>query len=282
MNNDEIVIDELKICYVTAPNNLDPLEKIEVGKYLDYLGYRFYRLTNERFRFFYVILDKEGDVGHLKFGHYTDTDDAAHHVYLKVLNPILYQEDRRRRLLELPKLMGLSFNNFTAIDLAFDTTTNVTTLIKRMMRNDKIKTIFNGKAIQDRKAIIQGISFQYSTTLNRLSYPSITFKQKKAVNKKDEGITVQAYDKKAEIDHHSDKRYILDHYSNPKRLYRLEVRLRYRELKEYFSSRLIVADADVIQDMNLLKEMFIYHLTSVIRFSQGRKKIKWSELLNMQ
>ncbi|MGC8140991.1 hypothetical protein ACP3W2_26510, partial [Salmonella enterica] len=81
-----IVIDELKICYVTAPNNLDPLEKIEVGKYLDYLGYRFYRLTNERFRFFYVILDKEGDVGHLKFGHYTDTDDAAHHVYLKVLN----------------------------------------------------------------------------------------------------------------------------------------------------------------------------------------------------
>ena len=175
--------------------------------------------------------------------------------------------------------MGLSFNNFTAIDLAFDTTTNVTTLIKKMMRNDKIKTIFNGKAIQDRKAIIQGISFQYSTTLNRLSYPSITFKQKKAVNKKDEGITVQAYDKKAEIDGHSDKQYILDHYGNPKRLYRLEIRLHYQELKDYFAMCNVFPTPADLFDPDGLRKMFYYHLSAVIRFTRGRRKMDWETLL---
>lgn len=280
-NYGTIAIDELKICYVAHQDSMLVLENVEVGDYLDYLNYRFYRLTNERFRYYYDVFDAEGEVAQLKFGHYTDADDAEHYVFLRVLNPILYQAERMHRLLALPDAMGLYFNNYTAIDLAFDTNTNVTTLIKKMMRDEEVTTIFNGKAVKDRKGILQGVTFEYSTTLQRLHYPTITFKQRKAIAKKDEGVTVQAYDKKAEIENRSDKQYILEYYGNPKRLYRLEVRLRYRELKEFFASRHIVPKAGVLLNADLLKEMFIYHLSAVIRFRRGRKRIRWTELLGM-
>ena len=165
--------------------------------------------------------------------------------------------------------------------MAFDTKANITTLIKKMMRDEEVTTIYNGKAVKDRKAILQGITFEYSTTLQRLHYPTITFKQRKAITKKDEGITVQVYDKKAEIENRSDKQYILDYYNTPKRLYRLEVRLRYRELKEFFASHHIIPKADVLLNADLLMEMFIYHLSAVIRFRRGRKGIRWTDLLGM-
>lgn len=280
-NNGECIIDELKLCYVSNQDRLSGLERVDVGEQIVYLGYHFYRLTNDRFRYFFVVFDEEGEVAQLKFGHYTEIANTLHFVYFKILNPILYQEERKQRVLKIPEMMGLSFNNFTALDLAFDTQTNITTLIKKMMRNKDVTTIFNGKAVTDRKDILQGITFQYSTTLNRLQYPSITLKQKKAINNKNEGIIVQAYDKKTEIEHSSEKQYILEHYGNPKRLFRLEVRLRYRELKDFFATHNIIPTPDVLQDVGLLEELFIYHLSAVIRFSQGRKKIQWKNLLGL-
>lgn len=89
------------------------------------------------------------------------------------------------------------------------------------MRDKTVTTIINGKAVKDRKKVLQGVSFEYSSTLDRLNHPTITVKQKKAIANKCNGVTVQAYNKKAEIDDHSDKRYILDYYGHPKRLYRL-------------------------------------------------------------
>ena len=68
----------------------------------------------------------------------------------------------------------------------------------------------------------------------RISQGMKDYWQKKAITNKCDGITIQAYDKKAEIENKSNKRYILDYYGNPKHLYRLEVRLHYQELKDYF------------------------------------------------
>ena len=90
---------------------------------------------------------------------------------------------------------------------------------------------------------------------------------------------MQAYDKRAEVLNHSGKQYVLDFYDNPKRLYRLEVRLRYRELSDFL--RLIKSPAMLEQlfNQNFLYNIFIYHLASVIRFTKGRRKISWGELL---
>lgn len=272
-------VDELKICYVADHDDLVTLEMVEAGGYADVLGYRLYRTMNDRFRFFFGVSRDGEPVAQLKFGHYTDSDDATTYVYLKVLNPILYEANKLRKVLELPSAMGMLFNNFTALDLAFDSSINLPTLIKKMMRDKDITTIINGKAVHDRKTVLRGVSFEYSSSLNRLSHPTVTIKQAKAISNKNDGITVQAYDKKAEIEHGSNKQYILDYHDHPKRLYRLEVRLRYQELKDYFTNRRIIPTTDLLFDEEQLNALFLYHLGTVIRFSRGRTKIQWTELL---
>lgn len=225
---DEIVIDELKLCYIADREQMACLAEVEVGASVELCHYKFYRFLNERFRFFFVVVEDGVEVAQLKYGHYTDMEDAPLYVYLKVLNPVLYDAERLKRLLALPDEFGMVFNNFTAIDLALDGGLNFPSMIKRMMRDKTVTTIINGKAIKDRKQVLQGVSFEYSSTLDRLNHPTITVRQKKAIANKCNGISVQAYDKKAEIDGHSDKQYILDHYGSPKRLYRLEIRLQSR------------------------------------------------------
>lgn len=272
-------VDELKICYIASNEDLNRLEMVEVGAYAEFFGYRLYRMTNDRFRFFFDVFRGDEPVAQLKFGHYTDVDDTTTYVYFKVHNPVLYEGERLRCLLELPITLGMLFNNFTAIDLAYDSPQNIPTVIKKMMRDKAITTIINGKAVRDRKSILKGVSFEYSSSLNRLNHPTVTIKQAKAISNKNDGITVQAYDKKAEIEHHSNKQYILEQYGNPKRLYRTEVRLHYQELKDFFASHHIIPTTDILFDESLLDELFFYHLGAVIRFTKGRTKISWSELL---
>ena len=279
--NDDIVLDELKICYLADDKVLAPLGMVEAGEFADIFGYRFYRLTNDRFRFFYEITSAGTPVAQLKYGHYTDQEDKATHVFYKVLNPILYDKEILRQALDLPAKMGLAFNNYTELDLACDIPNNIPSLIKRLMRDKSVTTIINGKAVTDRKAVLKGVMFDYSTSLNRLINPTITLRQKKAETNKARGITVQAYDKKAEIAQCSGKDYILEYYDNPSHLYRLEVRIPYQEIKDYFANRKITPGLETIFDAMALKDMFLYHLGSVIRFSRGRRKIPWDGLLRM-
>ena len=175
----DIKIDELKICYVADIENLMNFEAVEAGKFIDYFGYRFYRIINDRFRFFFdITLDGE-QVAQMKFGHYTDLNDKVVYVYFRVANAVLYDKDRLAEMLELPTLLNLVFNNFTSIDLACDSTQNFPSLIKKMMRDKEVTTIINGKAIHDRKTLLQGVTFDYSTTLSRLVHPTITIRQKR-------------------------------------------------------------------------------------------------------
>ena len=278
--NDHIQIDELKICYTTTADNLNDLMSIEIGSFIDLFGIRFYRSVSYRYRFFFEVWEDDEQVAQLKHGLYTDLSDPKQYIYFKISNHVLYQSEQLKRTLELPDKLGFVFNNYTAIDLAIDSKTNFTSLIKRMIRDKAITTIINGKAIKDRKQVLQGVSFQYSTSLDRLKHASITIKQKKAISNKQHGITIQAYDKKAEVEQNSDKRYILDFYGHPKRLYRLEVRLHYQELKDYFNKAIIEPVIDTISNQELLHDMFYYHLAAVLRFTQKRKKLDWQTLIN--
>ena len=278
--NDHIQIDELKICYTATADNLNDLMSIEIGSFIDLFGYRFYRSVSDRFRFYFEVWEDDEQVAQLKHGLYTDLSDPKQYIYFKISNHVLYQPERLKRTLELPDKLGFAFNNYTAIDLALDSKTNYTSLIKRMIRDKAITTSINGKAIKDRKQVLQGVSFQYSTSLDRLKHASITIKQKKAISNKQHGIIIQAYDKKAEVEQNTDNRYILDFYGQPKRLYRLEVRLHYQELKDYFSKANIEPLIDSMSNQELLRDMFFYHLAAVLRFTQKRKKLDWPTLIN--
>lgn len=278
--NDHIQIDELKICYTATADNLNDLMSIEIGSFIDLFGYRFYRSVSYRYRFFFDVWENNEQVAQLKYSLYADLSDPKQYIYFKISNHILYQPERLKRTLELPDKLGFVFNNYTVIDLAIDSKTNFPSLIKRMIRDKAITTIINGKAIKDRKQDLKGFDFRHSTSLDRLKYPTITIKQKKAITNKQNGITIQAYDKKAEIEQSSDKRYILDFYGQPKRLYRLEVRLHYQELKDYFSKANIEPVIDTMSNQELLRDMFFYHLAAVLRFTQKRKKLDWPTLIN--
>ena len=277
---EHIQIDELKICYTAETDCLNELMSREIGSYIELHGYGFHRIVSDRFRYYYEVWDDDEQVAQLKFGLYTDLSVTKHYVYFKVSNHVLYSPSRLKTILELPTKLNFDFNNYTAIDLAIDSNVNFTSLIKRMIRNKAITTIINGKAIRDRKQVLQGVSFNYSTSLDRLKHASITIKQKKAISNKKNGIIVQAYDKKAEIEQNSEKRYILDFYGQPKRLYRLEVRLHYQELKDYFNKANIMPVIDTISNQELLHDMFYYHLAAVLRFTKRRKKLYWPTLIN--
>ena len=277
--NEHIQIDELKICYTADPENLTELMSTDLGSYIDLFGFRFYRIISDRFRYYYDVWQDDKQVAQLKFGLYTDLSSTKYFIYYKINNQVLYEPDRLNTILELPEHFDCVFNDYTAIDLAIDSRVNFTSLIKRMIRNKTLTTIINGKAIKDRKQVLQNVVFQYTTSLDRLKQSAITIKQKKAISNKKHGIVVQAYDKKAEIEQNSDKRYILDYYGQPKRLYRLEVRLHYQEIKDYFCKVKCEPIYETMTNQVLLRDMFYYHLSAVLRFTKSRKKLDWPTII---
>ena len=275
------VIDALRLCYVAEPSLLQDLSSLNVKSSRKFGDFTLTRVAADRFEFFFIIfLDADRtrkELGSLKFGRYGAADSL--YVYYQVQNEILYDRELLDQALLFPDLLGLYFNNFTAIDIALDHKKNFSAIIKRMMRNEKITTILNGKAIKDRKELIKGISFDYASSLSRLHCPTITIKQAKATRNKSKGITIQSYDKKAEIETQSGKDYILNQYGNPQHLFRLEVRLSYANLKGYFSKLGQPQMIAALFDTAVLEDLFFFCLSSVLRFSRGRKPLAWQEIL---
>jgi len=271
------VLDELRLCYVAEPLLLEELSKVAVGSSIVIETFVLYRIVGDRFEFMFTICADGVEVATLKYGRYGAAESM--YVFLKVSNHVLYDEGMLRQVLSFPEMMGMLFNNFTSIDIAMDYTKNISSIIKRMMRNDQLKTILNGKHLKDRKRVIPGVDFDYSTSLSKLHCPTITLRQAKAARSKDKGITVQSYDKMAEIALQSKKDYILDYYGHPQRLYRLEVRLHYQELQDYCRKAGVPQSIEMVFNPAFLESAFYYHLSSVLRFSKGRKKLQWADII---
>ena len=275
------VIDELRLCYVAEPSLLEDLSKVEVGDSWTAPPFILFRQRGDRFEFtFAVCLGEMGEheeIGVLKYGRYGAGDSP--YVYFKILNWVLYSPPTLQLAMSLPDLLGLLFNNFTTIDIAIDFRKNISTIIKRMMRDERVTTILNGRAQKDRKRIIQGMTVDYSTSLKRLHCPTITLRQAKAKRNKDKGITVQAYDKKAEIKAGSGKDYILEYYDQPRFLFRLEVRLNYHELQDYCKREKLAQSAELVFDPAFLQGAFYYHLSAVLRFTKGRRPLAWEDII---
>lgn len=274
------VIDELKVCYIAGEEFLAELRSVESS--ISISDVTFYRTESHHFRYAYNICI--GDVEHrqqvatARFGRYGDEGDNGYFFY-RLENHVLYDCALMDYAMSLPEQFGLVFHNFTSLDIAIDTKTDVAHLMKRMWMRKDITTIVNGKAVKDRKAIVNNVSLVYSTTLDRLKGLTVYVKQKKALHDKTKGVTVQAYNKLAEIDEASHKEYIREYYGNPKKLYRLEVHLNNAEISDYCKSRQMYQNEDLIYDQGLLTDMFFYHLGAVIRFTKGRTKLSWEDII---
>lgn len=279
-----IVVDKLRICYeVTNDTYLKKFKEIQLNGLITICGLTFLRTSNDRFEFYYIVYDeKNKGVATVKFGKYANKNESTTYVFLEVYNEVLYQPDKLKELLLLPEKIGLAFHNFTAIDLAVDSPFNVSTIIRKMMKDESVDTIINRKVVKERTTVLDGLTCIHSITLNRLKNPTITIKQKKAQKHVYDGVTVQAYNKKEEILNTSDKQYILDYWGNPKRLYRLEVRLHSEDIKKFLLHSLNPPSTNMLFNPTILKDMFLFHLSSVIRFRSGRQIIDWEDILRMQ
>ena len=89
-----------------------------------------------------------------------------------------------------------------------------------------------------------------------------------------------SYNKINEIDNISNKTYIKDFYDYPKHLHRLEIHQNNQEIKDYCDSKNISQDISLIFNQKFLDEMYIAHLSSLLRFTRKRKKIDWQEILH--
>ena len=138
----------------------------------------------------------------------------------------------------------------------------------------------NGKRITDRDEDRAEITYTTSGSLNKQDkYKTVNIKQRNAIKDKNKGITVQTYDKKAEILNASNKQYILEYYGNPVRLYRTEVHLNAEDIKNYVERRGIQYTPLILFDEATLEDMFFHFIGSVIRFKSSTIDTSWSRIL---
>ena len=275
-NLGKTIIDELRLCYVAEPTFLETLSQLGFGERITFDGIDVVRIVAQHFQYSYSLLHNNMIMGYIYFGRYGDVSD---YIWLKVDNRVLYQPEELKYLLLLfNENLPVRFNNITRLDIAKDFKKNIVYTITKLLRNKEIKTIINGNVVKDRKKILNGLMVVYELSLDRLQHPSIKLCQAEAARNKAKGVTVQAYNKVAEIQH-TKKEYISNFYGNPKTLHRLEVRLNSNEIHSFYNKIKRVETVEDVFDTALLTEMYFYFLGSVLRFTQGRKTIPWYKIL---
>lgn len=288
--NRPIQIDALTICYeVVHPYYYEQLSTLNYGECLDMDEFRLYRTEGRYFDNVYAIRLWNGtrdiEWGVLKFNLARGDEQSNTHtngyrkVWLSLNNETLYTDDWHF-LTYIEQRLGLEFHNVTSLDLCLDTPFSVSPLIKAYLHNKDVTTILNGKRIIDRDEDKPEISYTFSGSLNKQDkYKTVNIKQRNAIKDKSNGITVQTYDKTAEICNASDKQYILEYYGNPTRLYRTEVHLNAQDIKNYVERKGIQYTPLILFDEATLEDMFFHYLGSVIRFQSRKVDASWEHLL---
>ena len=285
-----IQIDALTICYeVVHPYYYEQLSNLDYGECLDMYEFRLYRTDGRYFDNVYAIRLWNGtrdiEWGYLKFNlargdeHSNTHTSGLRKVWMSLNNETLYTDDFHFRTY-IEQRLGLEFHNVTSLDLCLDTPFSISPLIKAYLHKKDVTTILNGKRIIDRDEDRAEISYTTSGSLNKQDkYKTVNIKQRNAIKDKTKGVTVQTYDKAAEISNASDKQYILEHYGNPNRLYRTEVHLNAEDIKTYVERRGIEYTPLLLSDEATLEDMFFHFLGSVIRFQCGTSDTSWGHIL---
>lgn len=276
------IIDELKLCYIAEQNLLEDLSNLKLGDWRDYGDFSLFRLNSIHFRYAFDVLygsnlETRKKVATIRFGHLGELEQSFY-VYYRIENEILYNHDMLLITLTLPDILRFTFHHITSIDLSKDFKFNIVQRIRKIAKDTKIKVIHNGKVI-DPKKDVKGATMIYTLNFTKIRNPSINLKQAKAEKDKTKGLTLCAYNKKNEIEVKSFKHYILDFYGNPKSLHRLEVHQNNQEIKDFCENNNIIQDINLIFDQKFLDDMYYTHLSSLLRFTRGRIKIGWHEIL---
>lgn len=285
-----IQIDALTLCYeVEQPYFYEKLCSLDYEECLDLVEFRLYRTEGRYFDNVYVIRlwngEREIEWGYMKYNLARGDEQSNLHingrrkVWISLCNETLYSDDLYF-LTYIEQRLGLSFHNLTSLDLALDTPFCVSPLLRSYLHKKDVITILNGKRIAERDEDRAEISYTYSGSLNKQNkYQTVNIKQRNAIKDKSKGITIQTYDKFAEISNASNKQYILEHYCNPKRLYRTEVHLNAEDIKSYIERKSIQYTPLILFNEAILEDMFFHFIGSVIRFQGRNIDVSWQHIL---
>lgn len=275
------ILDELRICYTAEPVFLDYLSEVDFGEWKNFDEFSLFRVVSRHFHYAFDVVyngcKNRSKVATIRFGHYAGQEQSPY-VYFRIENEVLYNQEILKITLTLPDLLGMSFVHYTSIDLARDFKFDVVKRIRKTAKDDAIKVIVNGKVIDKEKDVAEGM-FVFSLNFKKLSNPTISIKQAKAVKDKTKGLTLCGYNKAKEIETVSNKDYIKEFYGSPKTLHRLEIHQNNEEIKDFCNSHSIVQDIALIFNQDFLDEMYNAHLSSLLRFTRCRTKLDWQDIL---
>ena len=277
-NLERTIIDNLVICYLAPTELLGWLSQTDNSSFG---GFHMYR-TEGRFHrhYFHLFTDDYQRLGDIYFGRYASKGNELY-LWLKVENSLLYDQSYLEVIDQLSVQWELEFNGFTSLDLARDFGYDVAARIRKMMRREDLAVMVNGKEVRDRNKTLKGIYRTCGLSLAKDGTKGLTIKQAKAAKNKHRGITLDCYDKAAEINN-SGKRYIRDFYGNRKRLHRLELRMNCEQIRRAFDSTWLTPSLEYLENQKALDYLFIYALKSVLRFRKGRTVQQWEDLFKMR
>lgn len=285
-----VQIDALTTCHeVVNAYYYEQLSLLPIGGSMDVEELSLTRIEGRYFDNVYAISLWNGtrriDWGFLKFNlsrrHDGDTTEGdLRKVWLSVNNETLYSLEDFALLTYIEGALGLSFHHITALDLCIDTPFAVAPLVRANLRSRDVATILNGKRITDRDEDRPELRYVTSGSLNnQRKYFSVCVKQRNALHDKTKGISVQLYDKAAEIRNSSEKEYILQHYGSPKKLYRTEVHLNTAEVRGIAERLGLECSPLLLLDFVGLERIFFSALESVLRFRGDGGRVTWRQML---
>lgn len=278
-NLETTIIDCLVICFVATPGLLVSLR--EIRKHYRIEDFFLMRAEGRFHRHYFNIQNKYGkELGNLYFDRYASAGNELY-LWVKVENSVLYDGSFLEMINRLSGLLGLEFHGITSLDLARDFNYDIASRIRSLMRREDLAVIINGKEVRDRNTMLKGIVRSSGMSLAKEGKKGLTIKQAKAAKNKHRGITLDCYDKAAEINN-SGKRYIRDFYGNRKRLHRLELRMNCEQIRRAFDSTWLTPSLEYLENQKALDYLFIYALKSVLRFRKGRTVQQWEDLFKMR
>ena len=278
-NLETTIIDCLVICFVATPGLLVSLR--EIRKHYRIEDFFLIRAEGRFHRHYFNIQNKYGkELGNLYFDRYASAGNELY-LWVKVENSVLYDGSFLEMINQLSGLLGLDFHGITSLDLARDFSYDIASRIRSLMRREDLAVIINGKEVRDRNTMLKGIVRSCGMSLAKDGKKGLTIKQAKAAKNKHRGITLDCYDKAAEINN-SGKRYIRDFYGNRKRLHRLELRMNCEQIRRAFDSTWLTPSLEYLENQKALDYLFIYALKSVLRFRKGRTVQQWEDLFKMR
>lgn len=278
-NLETTIIDCLVICFVATPGLLVSLR--EIRKHYRIEDFFLMRAEGRFHRHYFNIQNKYGkELGNLYFDRYASAGNELY-LWVKVENSVLYDGSFLEMINQLSGLLGLDYHGITSLDLARDFSYDIASRIRSLMRREDLAVIINGKEVRDRNTMLKGIVRSCGMSLAKDGKKGLTIKQAKAAKNKHRGITLDCYDKAAEINN-SGKWYIRDFYGNRKRLHRLELRMNCEQIRRAFDSTWLTPSLEYLENQKALDYLFIYALKSVLRFRKGRTVQQWEDLFKMR